>query len=50
MNRLNTLISSKLYTFDVLDDMTEEQTEDWDELWMLVAIQISIRRPNHGQR
>ncbi len=49
MNRLNREVSKRLYTMDLeFDYMTEQQQQDWKDMWMFNDISCAIRRPYVG--
>lgn len=44
MNRLNSEIEKREYTMRIIEEFTEEERRDWNDLWLLNAIQVSIRK------
>lgn len=44
MNRLNDEILKREYTMNMVEELTGEERKDWNDLWLLNAIQVSIRK------
>lgn len=44
MNRLNSEIERREYTMKIIEEFTEKERRDWNDIWLLNAIQVSIRK------
>lgn len=44
MNHLNDEIKKREYTMKIVEEFTDEERKDWNDLWLLNAIQVSVRK------